>query len=153
MKLEDQVSNLELSKRLKELGVKQDSFFIWEKRGNKNWKLRIDCSKLSEYYAKGEDYDGCPDIFTYLGCETEYYSIEQCSAFTVAELGEMMPFMLKKNGREWILSITKQGEDFWCVTYRFEGFGWGECHHSGHVLADCLAKMLIWLIENGKVKV
>lgn len=63
MKLEQQVCGLELAKRLKELGVKQDSFYLWD--GVDKNLIRADA-------------DG--------------WLIERCySAFTVAELGEMFP--------------------------------------------------------------
>lgn len=63
MKLEEQVTSLELSKRLKELGVKQESFFNWN-----NGKLE------SDHVMKN------------------YNGYENCiAAFTVAELGELLP--------------------------------------------------------------
>ena len=59
MKHEDQVSNLEYSQRLKELGVKQESLFYWSFIQDGRWILE-----------KGK---GWGDTY---------------SAFTVAELGE-----------------------------------------------------------------
>ena len=34
MTLEQQVCSLELAKRLKELGVKQESYFVWHREGS-----------------------------------------------------------------------------------------------------------------------
>lgn len=63
MKLEDQVVSLELAKRLKELEVMQESLFFW----CDNWVHSQD----SVYHSPT--------------------SSETFSAFTVAELGEMLP--------------------------------------------------------------
>ena len=65
MKLEQQVANLELSKKLKELGVKQESLFWWMKTNN------------------GDEY--------VLGRVHSRPHNETVSTFTVAELGEMLP--------------------------------------------------------------
>ena len=64
MKLEEQVCSLELAKKLKELGVKQDGYFSWELI-YKKWEIRPDCCY--------EDLDNV-----------------MVSAFTVAELGEIL---------------------------------------------------------------
>src|SRR5258706_5692321 len=64
MKLEDQIVSLELAKRLKEFGVKQESLFYWFIN---QLVYMCDLSK----WEKSKKY-----IF---------------SAFTVAELGEMLP--------------------------------------------------------------
>jgi len=70
MTLEDQVTSLEISKRLKEFGVKQESLWFWyEPKGlkvNPSLICDIDQDKVDNY---------------------EYSS----SAFTVAELGELLP--------------------------------------------------------------
>lgn len=119
MKLEDQVCSLELSKRLKELGVKQESLFYWfEQEGY----LRVGQLQLSRA-ARGES--------------------RLCSAFTVAELGEMLP-------REQWLCRLKTGE-YECAWYDGKKFG---ARHSeqGQTEADSRAKMLIYLIENKLVK-
>lgn len=60
MKLEQQITSLEISKKLKELGVKQESLFVW-----------FD-DKVELHYVDGDMRNS--DI----------------SAFTVAELGEML---------------------------------------------------------------
>lgn len=56
MKLEEQVCSLELAKRLKELGCKQESYFVWgqEHSGLKNcpWKVM----RWSDPKFKGEEY-------------------------------------------------------------------------------------------------
>lgn len=65
MKVENQVSTLEQSLRLKELGVEQNGIFIWwctERLGNKSWSLNP------------------PDLIIK----------DEVSSFTVAELGIMI---------------------------------------------------------------
>lgn len=65
MPLEKQVCSIELSKRLKELGVPQESAFYWEK---------------SPYQ----------DGWSLFKNEEEHRMQPNCAAFTVAELGEML---------------------------------------------------------------
>ena len=65
MRLENQVCSLELSKKLKELGVKQESEFWW-------------CEHQDTFYIEHKSKH----------CNQ---SIGGISAFTVAELGEMLP--------------------------------------------------------------
>ncbi len=71
MKLEQQVCSIELAKRLKELGVKQESFCWWHKD-------RLGSYELTQYTPS-----------TNARKTDEFYS-----AFTVAELGDME--LLKK---------------------------------------------------------
>ena len=88
MKIEDQVCSLELAKKLKKLGVKQESLFYWVK----HWKGRYEGHVNELFYGKDEDDNVNPHI----------------SAFTVAELGEMLPaevncpsyFTVKRQNRE-----------------------------------------------------
>lgn len=68
MKLEDQVVSLELAKKLKELGVKQESLF---------------------YYFSADD-DPNDTWISYIGEIDEITDGNDYSAFTVAELGDML---------------------------------------------------------------
>ena len=116
MKLEDQVCSLELSKQLNDLSVKQESLWYWGK------------------YAYGKEYGlVCPIYYN-----EHPYELE-CSAFTVAELGEMLPTYIKYE--RWEFSYR--------VEYDFKN-GYGVQQKTE---ADARAKMLIWLIKNGKVKI
>lgn len=119
MRLENQVVSLELSKRLKELGVKQESLWYWgvhEVLGksiglNMNW---------GDYHATTNA------VITY-------------SAFTVAELGEILP--------DGVYLFQKEygGKSFFIR--EFDGKGvWG-----GDTEANARAKILIHLIEKGIV--
>jgi len=132
MKLEHQVSSLEPSKKLKELGVKQESlhayFYCYEITGY-SWRLF---------------YDGTPDGMN-----------ERVAAFTVAELGEMLPHHVNY----WHFEVRKYSSDptWWCGYYqeglsgKFESSCY-EFESESDSLADCLAKMLIHLIEKGIIK-
>ena len=71
MKLNKQVCSLDLAKRLKELGVKQGSAFYW---------METQSEKPYLYLRQEEPKNT-------IGCE-------YASAFTVAELGEMLPKFL-----------------------------------------------------------
>ena len=135
MKLEDQVCSLELSKKLKELGVSiEESCFYWRKSSilwSERWGLLID-----------PEMRDCSDI----------------SAFTVAELGEMLPgefehgvFTYHLN--TWWHDSLREDSNEWQVGYCLYG---SEITFDGKVFtgteADCRAKMFVYLIEQGIVK-
>jgi hypothetical protein len=115
MKLEQQVCSLDLAKRLKELGVKQESLFYW--------------SDDVIYIHKRRD-------------AKDWYS-----AFTVAELGEMLP--------DYIYSQKRflQSDD-WCIYTAGEpkDFPDGKEMIHGNTESDARAKMLVYLIENNLIK-
>jgi hypothetical protein len=99
MKLESQVTSLELSKQLKSLGVKQDSAFYW-------------------YCPSG-------DLTRVSLIQKENFTYSECtfSAFTCTELREMLP-------PETIRELRQAETE-----------------------ADFRAKMLIYLINQGIIKI
>ena len=131
MELEKQVTSLDLSKRLKELGVKQESLFWWAeyRHGHlhPDWKWQVTDSL----------YEGDYDHYR-----------NAVSAFTVAELGEMLPASRALSGNRWFeywkyddawgIQLQTQVRDamqtLWSVLEPTE--------------ADARAKMLIYLLEN-----
>ena len=129
MKLEHQVTNLEISKRLKELGVGQNAFWSWYETMDRDDTPRLNRTD-----------ENC------LVCNLPKQPWEdKHSAFTCAELGEMLPeptdkkhYVVMKDGNQWCLWETEDG------FYDKDG---------NHVYADTEAnargKMLIYLIENG----
>lgn len=114
MRLESQVCSLELAKRLKELGVKQESLFYW-------------------HHENGKDYVSYADPSF---CLCPY---EKISAFTVAELGELLPAgMLSSRAKDntgWYIQVITP-VDKWNIMYACE------------TEADARAKMLIYLSGN-----
>lgn len=132
MTLNNQVSSLELSKKLRELGVKQESYFAW-------------------FDGRATSLNACWEVFP----STESYVVigteGTCSAFTTSELGEMLPQNLQPEtaaGETTYLQMWRNGEqDLWCVAYkdymnrqRFTEFADTE--------ADARALCLIYLLEN-----
>lgn len=160
MKLEDQVCSLELAKKLKELGVEQKSLFYWT------------CYD-SSFDDEGEDYGNIVHYET-PDCHPDWH----CSAFTVAELGKMLPkrisFSADKSEElgysslelriEWVgYSGTSHHGEF-CST-RVQKCVWNMVYKPFHVVggtkedkfiylkqgnteASARAQMLIYLIEN-----
>ena len=118
MELNKQVTSLEISKRLKELGVKQESLWFWINLGKDFDKN--DLIYMGEL-ANGDTND------------------ETLSAFTVAELGEMLPRELQLNGIcDWFCHKEPDGK--WRIQYRYYVQSLQE--------ADARGKMLIYLLEN-----
>jgi len=137
MKLEQQVTSLELSKKLKELEVKQES--LWY---HIEWKI---ISSITSPIAHRTTRDSYKQLQ-----EADY------SAFTVAELGEMLPAnrIGKKSNWEcesW-MTETEQPVKIW-------EFSYGESGERSDFLvnenteANARAKALIWFIENDHIKV
>ena len=115
MELEKQVVNLKLSKKLKELGVKQGSYW--------NWCYPND---QSQWYI------------------TTHFTPRCYSAYTCAELGEMLPeedWFYKKN-------ITNDNNSEWWIAKKNK-----YDLQIAITEANARAKMLIWLIENKYIEV
>jgi len=108
MKLENQVINLELSKRLKELGVKQESLWYWVEEGK--WKEDRIAGPYREKTNSGRFVLQRKDKF---GTGWKHYS-----AFTCAELGEMLPTYLNIGNITYILTINRwDNENRWQISY------------------------------------
>ena len=122
MKLEDQVCSFELAKQLKEFGVKQDSYFVYTMSENTNISI-IPHDELDGMYAF------------------------KWAAFTVAELGEMLPL-----GRLAASSKDESGWYMWYVQVVAPLEKWREMYPCKNE-ADARAKMLIYLIENKLIEV
>jgi len=130
MTLEQQFCSLELAKRLKELGVKQESCFWW-------------CDP-----SDGDKADVGFIRDNHVGYKVFY------SAFTVAELGLLLPWAIESNFLEdpdkW-LKIEKDenvdGSTRWNVGYQDE-MSTDLFEVSDQTEADARAKTLIYLLEN-----
>jgi hypothetical protein len=126
MPLEQQVCSHELAKRLAELGVRQESVFWWIDR------------KL-----------------TYTGGRTSHAPLQGgVAAFTVAELGEMLPdevIIPSKNGKphtHWLRfgRYRGAGHRFWCAYPG--GTARTNLEERAHTEADARAQLLISLLEH-----
>ena len=132
MRLEQQVVSLKLAKKLKELGVRQESIWFHQGVSNnarpepENWyySWRIVTSRHNNSYENAR---------------TRYYA-----AFTTSELGEMLP---------WDIVIARNIDKQWHITFQANGMTEKEVHAitSQDNEADGRAKLLIYLIENGHV--
>jgi hypothetical protein len=132
MKLESQVCSLELSKKLRELGVKQESLFYWTVTmpdpTGETWSY--DLAYVDTYYIQSPG-----DI--------------EASAFTVAELGEMLPqpciSLVMEN---W---LNNPESKYKCYDSTVENWFMVDRKVYASTEADARAKMLIYLIENNLI--
>jgi len=141
MQPEELASSLELSKKLKELGVRQDGFFHWcevEFQGKKIIKV---CSNdlLMLYEERG----------------TPYKVTKLCSAFTFTETSKWLPLHISlphhpeksyylcmvrhQSGRFDLFYLTIDNENIFKQTENMKD-------------ADAVGEMLIHLMEQGIVK-
>jgi len=123
MKLEDQVCSLELAKKLKELGVDQDSYFYW---------CRIRDLETDHVSIKSESQ---------IENLENYYQVDKItSAFTVAEIGEMLPHFFDSwhevGTWEYSIKLDRDGGMTFCAKTE----------------ADARAKTLIYLLEKGFIR-
>lgn len=128
MKLEDQVTSIEISKRLKELGIKQEGVFSWAlvvTKHGENWGLNL------------------TDL-VYVIPPKEVYS-----AFTVAELGELLPVGYGSHRIKDGYDFQKKGsfQEFCCTSPYTHGApaGWNKV--LGDTEAEARGGMLIFLLE------
>ncbi len=126
MKIENQVCSLELASKLKELGIRQKSLWNW-----------AHCEVVSEV--------GDSALETTLVITMHKGDQFIASAFTVAELGEMLP---SPAGNYLGRKRFKCGwdENGWYIELIALNGGTNTFH--GKSEADARASMLIYLIEN-----
>lgn len=134
MELEDQVVNLELSVKLKELGVKQESLFYWFKDVDSVFKLTGIFNNEDQIYFDACKYD-------------ELMEFENYSAFISSELGKMLP---------WDITISRNIDKQWHINFCGNGLHDIVAEKSSIMSEDneanSRAKMIIYLIENGYIK-
>jgi len=133
--MNNHLTSLELSKKLKELGVKQDSEFYW-----------IDGELLTQkeivlIQLRIKAYPKANKIYIY-------------SAFLSSELGDELPeFLPGPNGDwgGWSLVISKHsdmnGYTEWSIGYQ-KGAAQLKLEKIADTEADARAEMLVYLIEN-----
>ena len=130
MNLESQVCSLELAKRLKELGVPQESLWYWVQR--KNTTAYVTERDLAFGYQPKN-----------MGKVLNTYS-----AFTVAELGELA---LKDSNVEWKLFHNPRNGIWMLYSAGTPGYHDPDLPvFTADTLVNTLAKMLIYLKENLK---
>ncbi len=127
MKLEQQVCSLELAKKLKELGIKQDAYFSWR-------CFDAGGPELSWIICKSDDFPEKIGIAN--------FGFGSASAFSCVELGELLPNMVtmfrvhkKFDMHEGKWACGDELETSYAVTE-----------------ADSRAQFLIHLIEQGIVQ-
>ena len=142
MDLTQQVCSLKYARKLQELGVKQDSLWYWISIGilnNKHVGWRLELSH------------NC-------NCEEPLIAQEYYSAYTVAELGELLPFKIYSNPipNPFELKINKL-ENKWEVYYL--AYESRELNNTdlcptinANTEANARASMLIYLLENNLTK-
>src|SRR4051794_7455518 len=105
MKLEEQVCSRELSEKLEKLGVKQESLLWW-------WNCSLE-NGASRFHLH-------PEVHESEGGKKLY------SAFTVAELGGMLPAEITEKDRQYELGIRiRVYEEYfeWVVEYLWHDEG------------------------------
>ena len=125
--IEDQVVSVEVAKRLKEIGVEQESLFYWAS-GSLLFFEKVDWSNADNTY----------------------------SAFTVAEMIEKLPAIIEDGKVEYWLRVevvaVGGGNTTWLVEYAS-----ASNEILGYVvktkLADAVGEMRLWLVKNGYVEV
>ncbi len=155
MKLEQQVCSLDLAKRLKELGVRQESLFYWRLGYHTSEKFDKGVSLGKEGIISDKyelTYDPKPRYTTanvkWNQRDLAILEESEVAAFTVAELGEMLPTARGFSYLVTVKSRVSKTKHFWKCFY-FHAEEGGEIDAvMADTEADARAKMLIYLLEN-----
>lgn len=122
MEIEKQVTSLSLAKRMEELGFYQCSLWYWHGKDDLN----------ETFWEIGEKFEGFPEV-------------DYCySAYTVAELGEMLPCEMRMFKKMY----SSEGSIEYRLKYEYDKNYktiWDDNE------ADARAKMLIYIKENGLI--
>lgn len=125
MTIESHVCSLDLARKLRDLGVKQESYFYW-------FEWATTSIVKDKYYS------------SQISGEKPY------SAYLSSELGELMPDNIEHpDEADQTIHLEINHSVLWSVTYTWQHFK----TFSDNSLCNAMAKMLIHLIEQGIVKI
>ncbi len=154
MPLEHQDVSLELAQKMKELGFKQESLYYYAHQGELRTYDSLYKSYVEDYNDKDTPFSG--KFHHWL---REVNGGEIYSAYTVAELGEMLPSGISKDGKNYRITLVngnglkyldyatyENGIAVWLLN------GYPMLANSKDTEADARAKTLIYLVENGLLK-
>lgn len=126
MKIEDQLTNIILSKKLKELNVPQIAEFYWAHEGLNDFAW----------------HDGFNNIH-----DSHPQPKKICSAFTASELGVYLPRMIILNDKSYFYQSYKDVDNNFHIVY--SDYQACTCVHKySENESNARAEMLIQLIEN-----
>jgi len=136
MKVEKQVCSLELAKRLSKLRVKQESAFWYEQikiAGKNQWRQEW--------------------TLAFNGFSKPYDAKHIVSAFTVAELGEMLPIQIdaKPKHRQISSELLAIQKGHFTESVQWQVMYYDVHFENADTEADARAKMLIYLLEHNLV--
>ena len=127
MKIEEQLTSLEISKQLKKLGIKQDSLWYWARaRGSKIYQLLDRKTAERLFSASAESY----------------------SAYTFAEISSMLPATLECNDDPYepcdgiYIQTGKERDGTWNCND-------GDYCAKSKRIVDAPAKMILYLLSEG----
>lgn len=152
MKLENQVTSLELSQKLKELGFPQESLFYWGRQRHQEGRKKASDTEWGAWHIAQ----------SFCAEEDSTSQLEKCSAYLASELGEMLP------GRIWASVVKREGCNLartsFCLRFKKTTPGgwrvayyrktkrtkekWLLQNYSCETMSDTFAQMLIYLKEN-----
>lgn len=145
MKLDQIVTSLELSKRLKELGVKQESLFYYQ---NNPYNDGQDCIDLMIREVRSKNNE---NVIMNTECDNDENI--KYPAYTASELLELLPKKIDIEAISYYLTIIPTSAlKEWMVFYRNTFLSYKKCSSTDENICDALAKMLINLIEQGIIK-
>lgn len=165
MEISKQVISLELAKKLKEAGVKQESYFFWQ--GTELTDNPVTESRVTEMGMCGLCGDSLPSYGMKCECSCSKWSAlsnyslwgwvefkdnhhETYSAFSVAELGEMLPAKLYHQEHTYTLTIEKIDSGF-RVFYLWETDALKDIQFESENMSECLGSMLLHLLTNNLI--
>lgn len=137
MKKEEQVCTLDQGKKLEELGVKADAIFFWY-RGFSNVNGPAGTLVTKEW------------------CDERCVQNAIYPAYTVAELGEMLPHTLFGEKMLIVSAPSEETEYLWCAMYVDVTEALSEVKEhwaDGDTMAEALAQLLIYLLTNKLIDV
>jgi hypothetical protein len=142
MKLKEQVCTEDQGKRIKELGINKEPLFVWNYLEGFKTKL-MPFQKEKDWFGK---------IFETAGYDDDVFY----PAYTASELMEMLPYGIYENDRLLYLSICKVEGNKYTVEYmndrdnEYIYIPFDPIVNKNLTIA--IADLMIWLIENKRIK-